>query len=399
MANSLLTINMITRKAIALFRNSNAFIQSLDRQYDNQFAVDGAKAGQTLRIRLPNDYTVRTGPTAAVQDTVEQNTTLTLATMKGVDVSFSTTDLRMNLDDFGDRILAPMVNNLAGAVALDIMSGAEAIPNLVHNVDGSNNTISPTFTTWATANGVLSSLGAPLGQRMIVVDPITEARTVASFSGLFNNQEKIGRQYTTGRMGNNVLGFDWAMDQTVIQHTTGTFTAGTVNGANQTGTTLVTNAITGTLTKGDVISIAGVFAVNRVTKATTGQLAQFAVTANVASGATSIPVYPAITSGAVAYQTVSASPANGAAITLATKASEVYRKNFAYVPQAITMATADLALPQGVHKAAREQYDGVSMRMISDYIFNTDQMATRLDILYGYAWLRPEWCVIVGDAV
>jgi hypothetical protein len=399
MANNLLTINMITRKAIALFRNSNAFIQSLDRQYDNQFAVDGAKAGQTLRIRLPNDYTVRTGPTAAVQDTVEQNTTLTLATMKGVDVSFSTTDLRMNLDDFGDRILAPMVNNLAGAVALDIMSGAEAIPNLVHNVDGSNNTISPTFTTWATANGVLSSLGAPLGQRMIVVDPITEARTVASFSGLFNNQEKIGRQYTTGRMGNNVLGFDWAMDQTVIQHTTGTFTAGTVNGANQTGTTLVTNAITGTLTKGDVISIAGVFAVNRVTKATTGQLAQFAVTANVASGATSIPVYPAITSGAVAYQTVSASPANGAAITLATKASEVYRKNFAYVPQAITMATADLALPQGVHKAAREQYDGVSMRMISDYIFNTDQMATRLDILYGYAWLRPEWCVIVGDAV
>jgi hypothetical protein len=399
MANTLLTINMITRKAIALFRNSNAFIQSLDRQYDNQFAVDGAKAGQTLRIRLPNDYTVRTGPTAAVQDTVEQNTTLTLATMKGVDVSFSTTDLRMNLDDFGDRILAPMVNNLAGAVALDIMSGAEAIPNLVHNVDGSNNTISPTFTTWATANGVLSSLGAPLGQRMIVVDPITEARTVASFSGLFNNQEKVGRQYTTGRMGNNVLGFDWAMDQTVIQHTTGTFSAGTVNGANQTGTTIVTNAITGTLTKGDVISIAGVFAVNRVTKATTGQLAQFAVTANVASGATSIPVYPALTSGAVAYQTVSASPANGATITLATKASEVYRKNFAYVPQAITMATADLALPQGVHKAAREQYDGVSMRMISDYIFNTDQMATRLDILYGYAWLRPEWCVIVGDAV
>jgi hypothetical protein len=399
MANSLLTINMITRKAIALFRNSNAFIQSLDRQYDNQFAVDGAKAGQTLRIRLPNDYTVRTGPTAAVQDTVEQNTTLTLATMKGVDVSFSTTDLRMNLDDFGDRILAPMVNNLAGAVALDIMSGAEAIPNLVHNVDGSNNTISPTFTTWATANGVLSSLGAPLGQRMIVVDPITEARTVASFSGLFNNQEKVGRQYTTGRMGNNVLGFDWAMDQTVIQHTTGTFSAGTVNGANQTGTTIVTNAITGTLTKGDVISIAGVFAVNRVTKATTGQFAQFAVTANVASGATSIPVYPALTSGAVAYQTVSAPPANGAAITLATKASEVYRKNFAYVPQAITMATADLALPQGVHKAAREQYDGVSMRMITDYIFGSDQMATRLDILYGYAWLRPEWCVIVGDSV
>jgi hypothetical protein len=399
MANSLLTINQITRKALALFRNSNAFLQSINRQYDDQFAVNGAKAGQTLRIRLPNDYTVRTGPTAVAQDTVEQNTTLTLATMKGVDVSFSTTDRLMSLDDFGDRVLKPMVNNLAGAIALDVMSGAEAIPNLIHNVDGSGNTISPTFTTWATANGTLSALGAPMGNRMIVVDPITESRTVSSFSGLFNNQDKVGRQYTTGRMGSNVLGFDWAMDQTVIQHTTGTFSAGTVNGANQAGTAVTTNAITGTLTKGDVISFAGVFAVNRVTKTSTGQLAQFAVTANVASGATSIPIYPALTPGAVAYQTVSGSPANGAAITLATKASEVYRKNFAYDPSAITMATADLELPRGVHEAHREQYDGVSMRLVTGYIIGTDQMLTRLDVLYGYAWVRPEWCVVVADAL
>jgi hypothetical protein len=236
MANSLLTINQITRKALALFRNSNAFLQSIDRQYDDQFAQAGGKIGTTLRIRLPNDYTVRTGPTAAPQDTVEQNTTLTVATQKGVDISFSSVDRAMSLDDFGDRILAPMVNNLAGAVAGDIISGSENIPNLIHAVDGSNNTISPTFTTWATANGLLNSLGAPMGQRQVVVDPITEARTVSSFSGLFNSQDKVGRQYTTGRMGNNVLGFDWSMDQTVLQHTTGAYsTLGTVAGASQTG--------------------------------------------------------------------------------------------------------------------------------------------------------------------
>lgn len=397
MANSLLTINQITRKALALFRNSNAFLQSVDRQYDDQFAREGAKIGSTLRIRLPNDYTVRTGPTAVPQDTVEQNIALTLATQKGVDVSFSSVDRTLSLDDFGQRILAPMVNNLAGNIAADVMSMAEGIPNLVRNVDGSNNTISPTFTTWATANGLLNALSAPMGNRQIVVDPISEARTVSSFSGLFNQQEKVGRQYTTGRMGNNVLGFDWSMDQTVIQHTTGTFTAGTVNGASQTGSTLVTNAITGTLNKGDVITIAGVYAVNRVTKQSTGQLATFVVTANVSSGATSIPIYPAITSGAVSYQTVTASPANGAAITLIGKPSEVFRKNIAYAPQAFTLATADLPLPKGVHEAARETYDGISMRMVSAYNISTDQFITRLDILYGYQLVRPEWAVTVAD--
>jgi hypothetical protein len=400
MANSLLTINQITRKALALFRNSNAFLQSIDRQYDDQFAQAGGKIGTTLRIRLPNDYTVRTGPTAAPQDTVEQNTTLTVATQKGVDISFSSVDRAMSLDDFGDRILAPMVNNLAGAVAGDIISGSENIPNLIHAVDGSNNTISPTFTTWATANGLLNSLGAPMGQRQVVVDPITEARTVSSFSGLFNSQDKVGRQYTTGRMGNNVLGFDWSMDQTVLQHTTGAYsTLGTVSGASQTGSAVTTSALAGPLTKGDVISFAGVFAVNRVTKASTGALAQFVVTANVAGGATSIPIYPALTPGNVAYGTVSASPANGAAITVATKAGEVYRKNFVFVPQAVTMVTADLELPRGVHEAARERYAGISMRMVSAYNISTDQFITRLDILYGHAWIRPEWAVVVADAL
>lgn len=400
MANSLLTISMITRKALMLFRNSNSFIQSINRQYDDQYANGGAKIGSSLKIRLPNDYTIRTGPTAAVQDTVEQNTTLTIATQKGVDVSFSSADRALSLDDFGTRILQPMMNNLAGAVAVDVMSMSESTPNLIHAVDGSNNTITPTFTTWATANGVLNALGAPMGNRQVVVDPITEARTVGSFSGLFNNQEKIGKQYTTGRMGNNVLGFDWSMDQSVIQHTTGAYsTLGTVAGAGQSGSSVTTSALAGPLNKGDIISFAGVFAVNRTNKQSTGQLAQFAVTANVAGGATSIPIYPALTPGAVAYQTVTASPANGAAITVATKASEIYRKNLVYSPLAFTLATADLELPRGVHEAARENWDGIAMRMVSAYNISTDQFITRLDILYGYVMPRPEWAVVVADAL
>src|SRR5271170_8047890 len=140
MANTLLTINMITREAVRLWKNSKAFIQNVDMQYDDSFAVSGAKIGSTLRIRLPNDYTVVTGPALSVQDTAEQSTTLVLATQKHVDVAFSLADRTLSLDDYSRRILAPMVNNLAGAVAVDIMSGSEGgIANIVANQDSGNN--------------------------------------------------------------------------------------------------------------------------------------------------------------------------------------------------------------------------------------------------------------------
>lgn len=403
MANSLLTISMITREAVRLWKNSNAFIQNIDMQYDDSFAQTGAKIGTSLRIRLPNDYTVRTGAAASVQDTQEQSTTLVLATQKGVDVSFSSVDRSMSLDDYSERVLAPAINNLAGDVAATIMTSSEGgVCNLVANVDGSNNLLSPLAGTYLDAGASLNINSAPLGNRKIVNDPYTEARVVNSLSGLFNPNPAISRQYTTGTM-QQAIGFDWLMDQTVIKHTVGSFTAGTVNGASQSGSTLVVNAITGTLKKGDIITIAGVNAVNRITKQTTGQLRQFVVTADVATAGTSISIYPAIVAPvggvAVQYQTVDASPANAAVIALATQtiAGITYRKNIAFAPQAVTMATADLELPKGVHEAAREAYDGIAMRMVTAYNVSTDQFITRLDCLFGYLWVRPEWAVIVCD--
>lgn len=401
MANSLLTINMITREAVRLWKNSNAFLQNIDMQYDDSFAKTGAKIGTALRIRLPNDYTVRTGAAASVQDTAETSTTLVLATQKGVDVSFSSLDRTMSLDDYSERVLAPAINNLAGAIAADIMSGTEGgVANLVSNTDASNNIISPVAGTYLNAGASLDTNSAPLGERKVVNDPFTQARVVATLSGLFNPVPDIARQYKTGMM-QQALGFDWLMDQTVIKHTSGTFTAGTVNGANQTGLTVTTNAITGTLAQGDIITFAGVHQVNRITKTTTGNLRQFVLTAAAANGATSLSIYPAITPAVggqtVQYQTVDVSPANAAAITLATPANTTYRKNIVYAPQAVTMATADLELPRGVHEAAREAFDGVSMRMVTAYNVSTDQFITRLDILYGYLFVRPEWAVVVCD--
>jgi len=405
MPNNLLTINMITREAVRLWKNTNAFLQNVDMQYDDSFAVSGAKIGSSLRIRLPNDFTVTTGPALAVQDTSEQSTTLVLATQKHVDVGYSTADRTLSLDDYSRRILAPMVNNLAGAVAVDIMSGSEGgICNFVANQDSGSNILSPIASTYLNAGASLDLNSAPVANRRIMNSPRTEARVIASLSGLLNPASEISKQYMTGRMY-DALGFLWMKDQTAITHTNGALAQGsaTVSGANQTGLTLTVAALAAGLNVGDIITISGVNAVNRVTKQDTGELRQFCVTANVAATATSIPIYPAIVppiGGQPAqYQTVTASPANGANVNPVSglAASTQYRKNFAYAPEAVTLATADLEMPKAVHEAAREQFDGVSMRMVTDYFIGTDQLITRLDVLYGYLWIRPEWACVVAD--
>lgn len=402
MANSLLTISMITREAVRLWKNTNAFLQNIDMQYDDNFAKTGAKIGTNLRIRLPNDYIVRTGPVASPQDTTEQSTTLVLATQKGVDVTFSSAERTLSLDDYSERVLAPAINNLAGDVAADVMTGSKAgICNYVDRRSGSAIT-NPNAETYLTAGATLSANSAPVAQRMIVNDPFTEARTVASLSGLFNPVPRISEQFNSGKMY-DALGFIWMMDQTVLKHTTGTCTGGTVNGAGQTGNTVVVNAITGTLNVGDIITFAGVEAVNRITKDSTGELRQFVVTGAVANTGTSISIYPAIVplnaGNKVPYQTVTASPANGAAFAPVAPAATTFRRNFAYIKDAVTMASADLELPRGVHEAARDEFDGVAMRMVTAYNVSTDQFITRLDFLYGYLWIRPEWAVVVADSV
>jgi hypothetical protein len=420
-ANTILTIDMITREALRLFKNSNAFLKSIDRQYDEDFAKSGAKIGSALRVRLPNDFTVRRGAAASVQGTNEQKTSLVMANQIGVDIQFSSAERALSLDDYSERILKPAINDIAGQIAADIMGGMDGLvpagtlypdtqlpaSNLVGKFDGSNNLLNADLNTFLSANARLNKLSAP-GNRKIVLDPITEARMVGSLAGLLNPSNEISEQFLTGQMKRG-LGFTWMMDQTVLAHTTGAYgTPPTVSGANQSGSglgtmTLNVSALNGPVNAGDVFTIAGVFAVNRVTKQAYPELQQFTVVQAAAAGATSLSIYPSINppvgGNPVQYQTVTASPANGAQITFLTNASAQYRMNLAYVPEAITMVTADLELPKGVHEAYRETYDNTSMRIVTAYNVQTDQFITRLDILYGFKALRPEWIVRVADAV
>lgn len=387
---------------------------NVNRQYDSEFERTGAVAGQSIRIRLPVDYTLRTGPTAVVQNSTQKTINMTVATQVGVDMSFSTVDRTMNIDRFTENFIAPAVNRIVGGIAVDLMGQSEGnVANWVANQDPTTGAlIAPTANTFLNAKAALENNAVPDSNYKIVMAPGTQANTVASLAGLFNSQPVLAKQYENGDM-TRALGFDWFTDQTVVVHTTGAyatnptwtnhkgFAAVTVAGAGQTGSALTVSALAGPLKKGDMIRIDGVFAVNPVFKANTGNLRDFVVTADCATGATSIPIYPAllgVDGGGLEqqFQTVTASPANAAQVYVTAAPGSIYRKNLAYVPKAMTLATVDLIMPPNVD-AAREVYDETSVRVVTQYQGTSDQLLTRMDLIYGVLYLKPEWVACVPD--
>jgi hypothetical protein len=403
MSNTLLTIDMITADALPLFVNSNAFLQNINRQYSDEFKETGAKIGETVRIRLPSDYTTTLGPNLDIQGDTQVNTSLTVSTQRHVDIAFTSVEQRMELSQFRELVLKPAINNLAGAVAADVAALAETVPNFVGNFSG-NAIVSPTKTQFLQAGAILSQNSATKGGRMAILDPATSATVADSMTSLFNPSKTISDQFDNGMMSGSGLGIGkWMEDQTVLAHTTAEYgTLPTVTGVGAGGTSINVSETTAPLNAGDIFTIAGVFAVNRVTKQSQTYLMQFVITAAVPTGSTSIPIYPALIapSGAnpVQFQTVAQSPANGAAISVVTPAGSVFKKNLVMRPEAFTLGMVDLPLyGAGIIAGARQNYQGCSLRIIDAYLPQSDQKVTRIDVLYGFAALRPEWACVVPD--
>jgi len=412
MANALLTPSMVTKAAVPLFLNSNAFLGSIDRQYSGEFAKSGAKIGNTLNIRRPSSYIVSDGPALAVQDNTQIQTPLTISKQRHVDIAFTSVEQSLDLMEFSELVLKPAMNTLAAHVAADVMSVALNSPNLIGNgmsFNGSGVLFPPTGTTFNQARAQLAFNSAPAGDLTACMDFETDVRTAASLQGLFNPTGRISANYDSGEVKGPALGIaKWMADQTIPVSTFGSYTAmPTVNGAGQTGTTIALVAgIAANLNVGDIITFAGVNAVNRINYESTGKLRQFVVTATYANGA-AINIYPSLVPvnmvaglNTVSGATVTASPANGAQVYAALPSGTAYRRNLVYQKQAFTLATADLpTYGKGVVASAQENYQGISLRFLQSYDTANDRLITRMDILYGYAQLVPEWSCIVADIV
>lgn len=393
MSNSILTPTAVTRESLRVLHQKLNFVGSINRQYDASFAKEGAKIGDTLKVRLPNQYKVRTGRVMDVQDTVESSVTLPVQTIKGVDMSFTLADLTLSLDDFSKRIIQPAMSVLAANIEADALSMYKDVYNQVNNHGAA-----------ITMNKVLQARKhlvdnlAPAGDWQALLNTQDNIDLVDAVKGLFQDSTAIKEQYREGYMG-RTAGFDFAENTLLTAHTRGaantSYTIDTRTSAlpitepNTPVSTVTTSSGSGSILKGDVFTIGNVFRVHPETKVSTGVLQQFVCTEDIA-GTGSLKISPSIILAGPRQNVTIPTTSATAALTFAGTLSTAHGISLAYQKDAFLFATADLLLPDGVDFAARKVMDGISMTIVRQYDINNMSMPCRVDVLYGYVAARPQ---------
>lgn len=408
MSNSFATTSVVAKESLAILENMLTFSKGVNRSWESEFSSNMARGyapGQTINIKRPPRYTWRAGRVAVPQGTIQSTVPLTL-TQGGTDLNFNSQERTLSIAQMEPMLMGAMatVANEVDRQGLDL--ARTATYNAILSPAGTGvvpTTQAQALQFFTQAGQRLDEMAAPRDrQRSFVMNPALNAGMVQGLAGLFNSQSKISDQYGSGMMV-DALGFNVVMDQNVVNHTAGTqpaTAANAVNGAGQSGSTITVNgaAITGTISRGSKITFANVFAVNPQSRQSTGVLAQFTVTADVLASATSIPIAPALTPSG-AFQNVTASPANNAALNVFQGNAAAYACNIAYHRDAFTLATVPLYAPpggKGVISVAQESHKGVNMRVIEAYDPVNDNYIMRFDILFGWAATYPELAVIAA---
>lgn len=403
MGNTVLTHQMIAREAAAMLMEASPFIGNINRGREEDFGSNtrGYKAGDTVKVRIPPASKVFDGATFAgggsAPDQTETYINLTVDTQKHVPLTFTTKEKVLNLTEFKDRFLRPAMETLASVVSADLMAKAYlGIPNLV----GTAGSLPTTMKTFGQARASLERYLAPTdGNRTAIISSDVNTEMVDSSKALFNPNKRIADMYTTGVLG-DAQGLHFFESQSLPTHTNGSKVAGvTVNGASQSGNMLNIGGLTGgdTIKKGSVFTIAGVYAMNPLSGVAYPQLRQFVVTADfTASGATgSISIFPAI--GAVAPgATVSAAPANGAALTFVGAASTGYRQDLVFQKDAFAAAFVPLPVIASCEGYTARAGD-MSVRVMTFGDGKADQEHTRIDVMYGFTTVRGDHAVRVTE--
>lgn len=395
--NTLLTDSKITLEALMVLENKLTFTKFVRRDLDDYFGKE-PKIGAVLNLRKPPRYVGRTGQALQLEDATETSVPVALNVQRGVDIAFSSQDLKLSIDDFSERFLYPGIANVANNVDFDGMS--QYIN--VYNEIGSPGTIPNQLLTYLQAGQRLDEEACPRDdQRSLVISPAMQATIVDALKGLFQDADSVAEQYRRGTMG-KTIGFKFSMDQNVRVQTVGQYSGSpTVNGAGQTGSSILTQSWPNSQTvlkQGDVITFASVNAVNPQNRQSTGALRQWVVTADVVSsggGAATIPIsgpggLGIITAGP--FQTVTGSPANSAAITVQGASQLSSPRGLAFHKDAFVLAIVPLPQPNGVDfaKTKSDKQLGLSIRIIRAYDINLDRFPCRSDVLYGWATVYPE---------
>ena len=412
MSNSFLSPTVIAKEILRILHNNLTFTKGVNRQYDSSFANSGitvsGKAGPSLRVRKPNRYTVTDGAALVVQDNVEEYVTVSCTTQEHVGMKFTSADLTLTIDDFSERYLKPAGLALAAKIDRDGLALYKTVYNSVGTPGtspGSGATAAQAALVYLHGGAILDEYTTPRdNQRTMCVNPVAQAATVSALSGLFQSASKIAEQYEAGEMGTG-LGMTFKMDQQIQNHTGSTMDgiAMTVKGTQTAGASVLCDATNGQIIKiGSVVSFDGCYSVNPESFQNTGRLQQFVITADATAGSSEVTLsvspslYPTTTSAG--KQTVTALPVDNAVVNwYDSTASATRPQNMLYHKDAFTLVSADLVLPEGVDFRARQVHDGVSVRIVRQYNINGDELPCRLDVLYGWKELYPQFaCRVWG---
>lgn len=405
MANTLSVIDMVARESLRLAHEKATFLSTVDRSYDDSFAKTGAKIGSTLRVRNPNAFTRREGSRVMnVQDVTETTQTITVATQDGVDMRFNSEELSLSIDDISERYLNPAMSVLVSGIDGDCL---ETATKGTYNVVGTPGTV-------VGASGDISALGsarAKLNQglapkdsmRSAQFDSVTMSNVAHGIKGLFLPEREIQRAWTDGFIGQTQMAKFYENERTYA-HSNSNDVTGTTDAAAQVtdgGTTIDMGDTVANATVGTVFTVAGVYACHPETKNAYSHLQQFVVTANNSGVCT---VSPATILTGPKQNVCSASGAqlattdfNSQTLAFVGSASGTYRQNLIYHKEAFAFVTADLPLRGGADKCVRVQKDGLSLRVWMDGDIRNDELLMRIDILWGFKVLRPEWACRVTN--
>jgi hypothetical protein len=408
MANTTLTASIIAKAAVGILENELVMANAVYRGYEGEFdkKINGYEVGDTITVRKPTDFTVRSTITASAQDVQEAKTSIQVNQIAGVDFAFTSQQLTLNIGDLAERVIRPAMVQIANQIDVQVMSLYKDIPQWV----GTPGTLIQSFAGFAKGPQNLDQRSVPQDMRSAVLAPADYWAMAGSQTALFNNSIN-GQSYRRGRIG-EVGGMDTFMSQNAPTFTTGPM-GGTplVNGANQnttydlTGTntqSLITDGWTAAaaarVVVGDVFTIAGVFDVNPVTKATLPILKQFVVKANGSSdgsGNLTLTIAPQIiTSGA--FKNCSVAPADNAALTFVGTANTGYTNNLFFHKNAFALVTVPMKKPPGAVDVSRQSKNGLSVRVIPFYDGVNDNSTWRLDVLYGTKTIDPRLAVRVS---
>ncbi|GMR16369.1 MAG: hypothetical protein BMS9Abin31_0701 [Gammaproteobacteria bacterium] len=388
-SNTFLTSSVIADEGLMQLENNMVLGNNVHRKYKKEFV----KVGATVSIRKPVKFTVTDGATRSNQDITQSNTSIVINKRKHVSYAYSTQDMTLSIDEYSEQFVKPAMIALGNKVDED---GCSLYKDLWTR-SGTPGTTPATFAALGSAAQYMDDAAIPDdGMRKLILDPAARW-AIADGLKTLNNQGMASDFVRKGRLG-EIANFDIYGDQNIIKHTVGNH-GGTplVKGASQTGSSLITdgwtNSVTGILLQGDEFTIAGVYEVNPVSRLSTGRLQHFTVTADADSGASTGPSTLSIAPSIIAtgaYQTVTALPADNAAITVIGTANTAYAQNLAYHKYALALVVCPIELPSSAVFKARATYNDLSLRVVKAYDVDKDEEVIRHDILYGWKAIYPE---------